>query len=532
MHAGAAAAQGPLSRVLAGRAAAPAAAAAGLASALGFEPTGWWPAAALAVAVLLLQLAARPRAGFALGLAFGVGHFAFGLRWIAEAFGYQSAMPVWMGWVAVGGLALFLALYPALAAAAAGALLLRLAPGAPPHARLPPLALLLAGSWTIAEILRGILFTGFPWNPLGAALLPAAGLSQLAAVLGASGLSALLVLVAGALAAAAAAVAARRRPTAPLLLLAAAAALDLGLRLALPGPAIPEDAPRILLVQPGTGIAEKHGEGGPERSLIEAADETRRALARLAGPPPAAVIWPEATIPFPLEELPQLRQELGALLPRGAVLLAGGNAFERDRAGRLLALRNSLYAIADDGRILARYDKAHLVPGGEYLPLRPIAEPLGLARLVPGSLDFWPGPGPVGWELPGLPRLAPSICYEIIFPAAVIAPGPRPAAIVTVSNDAWFGPAGPPQHHAQARLRAIEEGLPVLRVTPTGLSGLIGPGGERLLTLPRGQPASAVVPLPAPRPATPFARAGLVLPLGLAALLLAAGLLLARRRTT
>jgi apolipoprotein N-acyltransferase len=149
---------------------------------------------------------------------------------------------------------------------------------------------------------------------------------------------------------------------------------------------------------------------------------------------------------------------------------------------------------------------------------------------VPGSLDFLPGPGPVTWRLPGLPALSPNICYEIIFPGAVVDGADRPAFLVTVSNDAWFGRSGPPQHHAQARLRAIEEGIPVVRVTPTGLSGLIGPRGELLVTLPEGRAATARVRLPEPLPATPFGQLGLAAPGLFAGLLIGLGLWAGRAR--
>jgi len=134
-------------------------------------------------------------------------------------------------------------------------------------------------------------------------------------------------------------------------------------------------------------------------------------------------------------------------------------------------------------------------------------------------------------NLPGLPALSPNICYEIIFPAAVVKRDHRPQAIITISNDAWFGDHGPPQHHAQARLRALEEGLPILRVTPTGLTGLIGPDGAMLATLPRGAAATLSVRLPAPRPVTLFARFGLIAPGVFALLLIAVGYALHRRKT-
>jgi apolipoprotein N-acyltransferase len=150
---------------------------------------------------------------------------------------------------------------------------------------------------------------------------------------------------------------------------------------------------------------------------------------------------------------------------------------------------------------------------------------------VPGSIDFRPGPGAETWTLPGLPPLSPNICYEIIFPGAVVDRAQRPAFILTVSNDAWFGTSGPPQHHAQARLRAIEEGMPVVRVTPTGISGLIDARGGLLQSLPQGEAATARVGVPPARAATPFARMGLLAPALFALLLLAAGLWIGRRRT-
>lgn len=497
---------------------------AGLAAALAMEPWSLWPLAPLGVALLLLLLSARPALGFGLGAAFGFGHFLLGLGWIAEAFAFQSAMPAAMGRVAVAGLSLFLALYPALAAWGAGLVVRRHAGPAP----LLPLTLALAGLFPGTEMLRGLLFTGFAWNPLGAALLPLQGLAQGAALVGANGLSALVVLAGGAVAALADAHSGPRSRWVPLsALLVPAAALELAARV-LPRPDTPPDAPAVLLVQTGTGIAEKHGEGGAQKAISDALRLTRAALAA-AEPPPAAVVWPEATVDYPLDELPELRAELVAGFPSATVLLAGGVALARDGAGLVVAARNSLFAIDSAGRLLARYDKAHLVPGGEYLPMRGLAEPLGLSRLVPGSLDFRPGPGPVTWALPGLPRLAPNICYEIIFPAAVVDRSDRPDAILTVSNDAWFGPTGPPQHHAQARLRAIEEGLPVLRVTPTGVTGLIGADGRMLSTLPRGPGAALRVRLPPPRPATPFARLGLAAPALVAALLLAGAIGASRR---
>ena len=471
----------------------------------------------LGVALLLILLVQAPAArSFALGLLFGFGNFAVGLTWIATAFTYQSNMPVWLGWVAVVGLSLFLGLYTGLAAWSARLL----------TDRIVPLALLFAGLFALAEILRGTLFSGFAWNPLGAGWLQLPGVAQLGALVGANGLSALAVLAGGSLAALLGA----RGETGRLgLVLLFPLLLALGLLVPrVQAPLPPDTATRLLLVQPGTRIEDKHADGGLQRSLERAVLQTRAALA--GQPAPAAVIWPEATVEYPLEETPGLGAVLTEGFAPGTKLLTGGVAIERDAQGGITGARNSLYALDHSGRILARYDKAHLVPGGEYLPLRAIAEPLGLARLVPGSLDFLPGPGATSWVLPGLPMVAPNICYEIIFPAAIVERGTRPGFILTVSNDAWFGASGPPQHHAQARLRAIEEGLPVVRVTPTGISGVIDARGGLGVTLPTGGAEHAFVNLPAALPATPFARAGLAAP-GLFALLLIGLGAWQRRRT-
>ncbi|WP_448582516.1 apolipoprotein N-acyltransferase [Thermaurantiacus sp.] len=493
--------------------------AAGAVSALAFAPHGLWPAALLGYAMLFLLLLRPGRQAFGLGLGFGAGQHLVGLGWLATAFSYQSAMPVWFGHLAHAGLALFLALYPALAA-----LLARWIASAP-----LPLALALAGTLTLSEILRGWLFTGFPWNPPGVALLPLPGVRDSAASIGADGLGTMLVLASGALALLALA----RLLAAALLALAA-------LLLALPGLArLPLEPPPsgpalLLLIQPNSSQAEKHGENGTERHLLAHVAATEAALVQLTARERsalAAVIWPEGAIEIPPDENPSLSRLVTRALPPHAFLLAGGIKAERNASGEAVGIRNSLFALDSRGLIRHRYDKAHLVPGGEYLPLRRIAEPLGLQRLVPGTLDFWPGPGPETVRLPGLPAYGAAICYEIIFPGRVVERRNRPDMVLTVSSDAWFGPAGPPQHFALARLRAIEEGLPIVRVTPTGVTGVIDARGRILAQLP--QNISGTILAAAPRPLAPtlFGRFGQAIPLLLAVALVLAAMVGARKGT-
>ncbi|QMW22870.1 apolipoprotein N-acyltransferase [Sandaracinobacteroides saxicola] len=493
------------------------AALAGLIAATGFAPLENIAPVLLGGTLLLLLLngATTARAGFALGWAFGLAHFALGFDWIATAFGFQAAMPVWMGWVAVVGLSAFLAVYPGLAAA----LTVRFARTAVTR------ALLFAAAWMAGEWLRGTLFTGFAWNPLGAPWLQLPGVAALAAVIGAIGLSGLALLCAGSFAALIGGRGERGRAA-----LVAVFPLVLALGLLWPRirPAPPPPLPgvQLFLVQANIDQAQKLAPNSDATILTRYLALTQ-SITPGSGTP--VIIWPEAAIEMLLEEEPALRAVIGSALPPRGMLLTGGVAVLRDGSGAATAATNSLFALDPKGRIRARYDKAHLVPGGEYLPLRWLAEPLGLARLVPGSLDFRPGPGPRTLRLPGIPPFGVQICYEIIFPARVVA-ADRPAWLLTVSNDAWFGASGPPQHFAQARLRAIEEGLPVVRVTPTGISGVIDARGQVLARVGMAQAAVLPASVPGAAPATPFARWGHGLTLVFGLLLLGATLALQRER--
>ncbi|WP_327785550.1 apolipoprotein N-acyltransferase [Sphingomonas changnyeongensis] len=243
------------------------------------------------------------------------------------------------------------------------------------------------------------------------------------------------------------------------------------------------------------------------------------------------MFWPEAAIDngYYLAEDQGLRDWLARRLGPRDLLLTGGVALEYGKGWRAVGGRNSVFVLGADGRILGRYDKAHLVPYGEYLPMRALLEPLGLSRLVPGDLDFWPGPGPASLDLPGFGRAGFQICYEIIFPGAVASRAARPDFLFNPSNDAWFGRWGPPQHLAQARLRAAEEGLPVVRATPTGISALIGPSGEVIARLPHRTMGVIDGHLPRPLPPTAFARLGNLLSLMVALVLGGLAIVSARR---
>jgi apolipoprotein N-acyltransferase len=491
-----------------------AALAAGGVSALGFAPWDLWPLTVIGVAVLFIRIeraSGRGRA-FWLGWLFGTAQFTVGLGWIATAFTFQDKMPPVLGWVAVVGLSMFLALYIGLAAALARALPW---PGA---AR----ALAFAAFWMLGEWLRGWVLTGFAWNPLGAAWLALPGLRQLAQFGGALSLSALMVLAGGGLG-----LLIQRQWRGGVALLATVAGLALA-ALALEAAPVASDGPLIHLIQPNIGQDQRYVEGAQEAHLQNYLDLTRQALAKRIASEGALVLWSEGSVPWLIEEEPEVRAALAAVLGPKDLLLFGGTAAVRNADGELTALGNTMFAIDSRGQIVARYDKAHLVPLGEYVPAKAIMTALGLARLVPGDLEFQPGPGPQTLALPGFPAVGMQICYEIIFPGAVVDRANRPAWIANVSNDAWYGPSGPPQHLAQARLRAIEEGLPIARATPTGISAMIDGHGNVVAAVPLGVRDVASVALPKALPATAFARVGHWATLGFGLVLLGLAALVGR----
>jgi apolipoprotein N-acyltransferase len=493
---------------------------AGLAAATGFAPLGLWPVtlAAFALLLWLVQEAPRLRGALARGWWFGVGHFVLGLNWIATAFTYQAAMPAWLGWIAVVLLSLYLAVYPAAAAGLAWR-----------HGRADPLRLVLvfAAAWIVTEWLRATLFTGFAWNPLGVALLPT-WVSEVAPWLGTYGLSGVTALLAGA-----ALLLSRRhwRP-AGILLGAIAAAVALA---ALAAPS-PDNRTGIALriVQPNIGQQDKWKEGFLDENMARL-----ERLSRAGRDEPRLLLWPEAAVTRPLEtglayphlrrEAAALRREVASMLGESDLLLTGGVTWRSQTGLEVTSATNSVFALDRGARILSRYDKAHLVPYGEYLPMRPILSAIGLSRLAPGDVDFDPGPGPQTLDLPLVGKAGFQLCYEIIFSGAVVDRANRPNFLFNPSNDAWFGAWGPPQHLAQARLRALEEGLPVLRSTPTGISAVIDARGALLHSLAWRTAGIIDARLPAPLPPTPFARAGNILPLAFALLLAGLALLAGRR---
>ena len=473
---------------------------AGAVSAVGFAPLNLWPLAFLALVFLVDRVARATRLREALlwSWTFGVGHFVVGINWIATAFTFQANMPAWYGWASVVLLSLYLALFPALA----GTLAWRISR----DGKLG-FVFVFAATWMLGEWLRATLFTGFAWNPLGVLWLPLPWVSQGARWIGTYGLSGLVVLVAGSFWLG---LQYRWRTTVGLTLVLTAVVLLLGRSMSVPQEPRGAGAIPVRIVQPNISQDEKYDKAQVVRH--------ERLYASLSGKPtsiPRVLFWPEAATLRFLELEPKARADLAALLGPHDLLITGGESATLDTHGTHDVYRNSVFALDSSGALLWRYDKAHLVPFGEYLPARPILERLGLSRLVPGEEDFTPGPGPGTFPLPGFSSagMAASVgvllCYEIIFSGRVVDEAHRPSFLFNPSNDAWFGAWGPPQHLAQARMRAIEEGLPVIRATPNGISALISATGRLVSTVPLHRAGVIDGFIPERHPPTLFSRLGL-----------------------
>lgn len=488
--------------------------AAGALGALALPPFDFAPAmiAPMTTAVWLIDGATgrggRDRLGPLLSAAgagwwLGFGYFLFGLWWMGAAMLVEADQFAWALPLAVIGLPAVLALFTAFGFALARLL------WSPGSLRI----FALAAGLGAAEWLRGHVLTGFPWNDPGMALAQAGPLAQAASLIGLHGLDLAAILIF-----AAPATLVDPRPGLRFLNNAAfstAALLLVGLgafgtlRLAMnPTEEVPNV--RLRLMQPNLAQDAKFNpNNGPEilRRYLTLSD-------RATGPEHTGVadvthlIWPESAFPYVLSREPQALAAISRAL-KEKILITGAARVEGDGGGRRGKIFNSVQVIQGD-RIIAFYDKMHLVPFGEYLPFEGLLRPLGVTQLVPGIWDR--GQGPRALAAPGLPRIAPLVCYEAVFPGEATAASEeenRPQLLLNVTNDGWFGQTtGPYQHFAQARLRAIEEGLPLIRVANTGISAIVDSYGRIIESLPLGVEGVIDGGLPAAAPVTFFARRG------------------------
>lgn len=455
---------------------------AGALAALAMPPLYWLPLAVVGMVVFvwLWETAPGPRSALLRGWAWGIGHFAVGSYWILEAFSVPPADYQLLGLPIVAGLSVILGFFPGLAAGVARWAALRWPGLAGRYRRL----ILLAIAWTVAEWLRGHVFTGYPWNPLGHVWAFGAPLLQGAALFGVYGLGAFTFLIL------AAPTAGWRASIAALV--AAGLAGAAGLAAMTPAG---EDGPMVRIVQPNIPQSEKWLPDTRARHLAKLVEMSRRnGFDGLA-----AVIWPETAPPFIIEPGSPALEVMATAVPPGGYLVTGA---ARGTGQRQDGVWNSLLVIDRAGAIVAHYDKVHLVPLGEYIPFHKQLAPVS-GFIGRGSFEVGEQRATLGF--PGLPSFSPVICYEVIFPAAVTGPGERPRWLLNVTNDAWFGlSSGPYQHLASARLRAIEEGLPMIRAANTGVSAVIDAYGRTLASLDMMQEGIIDHRLPPAREATPY----------------------------
>jgi apolipoprotein N-acyltransferase len=407
------------------------------------------------------------RDAYRCGWWFGAGFFLFGLYWISNALLVDAARYGWLIPFALAGIAGMFAIYIGLAALATFALS-RQGPG-----RLIMLALW----WAAFEWLRGWLFTGFPWNLMGTVWVFSDAMIQFTAVAGVFGLS--LVTVMAAVTPAVFGMAGVSRghkywlvgvPFAVLAMLWAGGTW----RLADASDAM-VDGVQLRLVQPNIAQADKW-----KRNLRARHLQNLLALSQGEGAAaPTHIIWPETAVPLFLQSASRTAHTIAGVVPAGGALLTGAPRYMGRAAGGPF-LWNSLHIVDAGAKLQATYDKHHLVPFGEYVPFKSI---LPIAKFTQGRTDFSAGPGLRSLFVPGAPRISPLICFEALFPGQVVAPGgERPGWLLNITNDAWFGNSpGPYQHFAAVRLRAAEEGIPLVRVANTGISAVVDAYGRTLV---------------------------------------------------
>jgi len=477
----------------------------GALGALAFPPVCFVPVLALVFPLLLRRInqARTWRGAFGHGLAFGLGLHTAGLYWLTNAILIRADEFWWLVPLASPACGLVLAPFVAVPAA-----LCRMAPAGPRR------AIAFAGFWTLADMARVFLFTGFPWNALGSAWEMPGTLGttmiQPAAWIGVDGLTLLTVLLASLML-----YGTRMRVlvTGVLVVWAGAGVV----RRATVTPRAVQN-PAVVLVQGNVSETDKIGGSDGLGIFRHYLDLTAQGVADAAPlGRPVAYVWPETAFPYLLDQEPAARD----MIARAGGTATGIIGTIRGSTGS--GWRNSAEVVSPEGRVLDFYDKSTLVPFGEYDPaILPF-------HVVPGG-GLVPGKGVQTWHLPGgIGAVGPLICYEVIFSGRVVHESDRPDWLVNITNDAWYGnSAGPRQHLASVRMRAVEEGLPIARAANTGISAAYDALGTEIVRLGWGISGSVVAALPPPLPPTVFSRVGRAFPVALA--VACVGLGLARRR--
>lgn len=411
---------------------------------------------------------ARLRSAFFLGWLFGFGYFVAGLWWIGNAFLVEADDFAWALPLAILGLPAYLALFYGLATAIARIL------WSDGFGRIAALAF----SFGLAEWLRGFVATGFPWNAVGYAAMPMPLMMQSAGPLGIFGVTVLAVFVFSA----PALIATKRGMTAGLTLAGLLFVAHLGYgawRLYVAVVPAPSDGqPVVRIVQPVIDQSRKLDDG--ERASIFEEHLTLSALPpEVGGKRPDIIVWPETSVPFILTQNPDALARIAEVLQDGQVLVTGAVRSEDAGAGFAPRYYNSIYVIDAEGQIVSAADKVHLVPFGEYVPYEDLLRNIGIPDAIAMPGGFTAAPARTLLTLPGGRTFYPLICYEAIFPDEIDGDVARASALLNVTNDGWFGATpGPYQHFQQARIRAIENGIPLIRAANTGISAVADPYGR------------------------------------------------------
>ncbi|MDG2242602.1 MAG: apolipoprotein N-acyltransferase [Rhodospirillaceae bacterium] len=466
-------------------------------------PWHLWPILWITLPALLVlfETAKTKRSLFVASWAFGFGHFATSFAWIGNAFFVDSETFAALAAPAIGGLAAGFGLYIGCVALIIRVLLPRPEDDWPAIKTVRSICLVIAFAavWALVEWWRGWFLTGLPWNPIGSVWVAALEVLQGASLVGVYGMSLFTVLAA--CASSILFFSGSRRMSfvviaichLPLIGLTAWGTTRLSADEATYVPNVV-----LRLVQPNIAQIDKWRPGMREGHVLEQVRMSTKDAAKVTH-----VLWAETAVPFPLNQAPGALAAAAKAAPENGYVLTGAVRILGNRVDRQVF--NSFFAITPNGTVAAIYDKTHLVPFGEYMPLQNI---IPLPQLT-GGTGFTVGSGLTSITLPGLPAFSPLICYEVIFPGAVTGGNKRPAWLFNLTNDAWFGgSSGPHQHLAAAQLRAAEEGLPVVRVANTGISAVVDSYGRVIGRITLGEKGILDSQLPGHLPATLFSRFG------------------------
>ena len=463
---------------------------------LGFAPFDIWPVGFISIPILLtaLQSAETLRMAMSRAFFFGYGYSMAGAYWVGNALLVDAEKFGWMWPISLLGLSAVMALWFAVMGA-----LVYWTRGK----SLGVNVVRLAAVWMLVEHARTWGIISFPWNFLGSMALSVPSVAQFISVVGTYGMSFLLVLLF-------ALPVLWNRKSALYAVGFITVAIALWGSLRIPAVAAMTDQ-SVRVVQGNIAQSLKWSQAGEL--------ESERVYSRLTQSPsalsavPTVVIWPETAVPIPYHSDSIWPQQVGQLLPKSGTLITGALRVDMAPDSGERRIWNSLLVIDHSGALRATYDKHQLVPFGEFVPLRNV---LPLSKITPGDTDFSRGEGPKTLAVEGVSPFRPLICYEVIFPK-LSAATPRPQWLVNVTNDGWYGDStGPHQHLAASQLRAIEQGLPLVRAANTGISAVIDPYGRILQSLPLGTRGVIDQMLPAALPPTPYARFGDWLAWGLA----------------